>query len=94
MEKSRSRRSRLDPPERIVVQYFHVWTLYPKIYLARLVELCRLTQLARNLEPRDNVTPTTTIDAVRVRDGATRAYALGSRAELVEENAQGRSGHF
>src|SRR6516165_11269936 len=24
----------------------------------------------------------------------TRAYALGSRAELVEENAQGRSGHF
>jgi hypothetical protein len=27
--------SRLDPPERIVVQHFHVWTLYPKIYLAR-----------------------------------------------------------
>jgi SOS response associated peptidase (SRAP) len=27
--------SRLDPPERIVVQHFHVRTLYPEIYLAR-----------------------------------------------------------
>jgi putative SOS response-associated peptidase YedK len=35
-----------------------------------LVELYRLTQPARNLEPRYNVAPTTTIDAVRVRDGA------------------------
>jgi SOS response associated peptidase (SRAP) len=37
---------------------------------AKLVELYRLTQLARNLEPRYNVAPTTTIDAIRVRDGA------------------------
>ena len=35
-----------------------------------LVELYRLTQPARNLEPRYNVAPTSTIDAVRVRDGA------------------------
>ena len=34
-----------------------------------LVELYRLTQPARNLEPRYNVAPTSTIDAVRVRDG-------------------------
>ena len=35
-----------------------------------LVELYRLTQTARNLEPRYNVSPTTTIDALRVRDGS------------------------
>jgi putative SOS response-associated peptidase YedK len=35
-----------------------------------LVELYRLTQPARNLEPRYNVAPTTIIDAVRVRDGS------------------------
>ena len=35
-----------------------------------LVELYRLTQPARNLEPRYNVAPTSTIDAIRVRDGA------------------------
>jgi putative SOS response-associated peptidase YedK len=35
-----------------------------------LIELYRLTQPARNLEPRYNVAPTSTIDAVRVRDGA------------------------
>jgi putative SOS response-associated peptidase YedK len=35
-----------------------------------LVELYRLTQQARNLEPRYNVAATSTIDAVRVRDGA------------------------
>ena len=35
-----------------------------------LVELYRLTQTARNLEPRYNVAPTTTIDALRVRDGS------------------------
>ena len=34
-----------------------------------LVELYRLTQPARNLQPRYNAAPTTTIDAVRVRDG-------------------------
>jgi putative SOS response-associated peptidase YedK len=34
-----------------------------------LVELYRLTQPARNLEPRYNIAPTTTIDAFRVRDG-------------------------
>jgi putative SOS response-associated peptidase YedK len=43
---------------------------YPKIYVARTVELDRLTQPARNLEPRYKVAPTSTIDAVRVRDGA------------------------
>jgi putative SOS response-associated peptidase YedK len=35
-----------------------------------LVELYRPTQAARNLEPRYNVAPTTTIDAVHVRDGS------------------------
>jgi putative SOS response-associated peptidase YedK len=35
-----------------------------------LVELYRLFQPARNLEPRYNLAPTSTIDAVRVRDGA------------------------
>src|SRR5215472_11392548 len=35
-----------------------------------LVDLYRLTQPARNLEPHYNVAPTSTIDAVRVRDGA------------------------
>ena len=35
VEKSRSMHSRLDPPERIVVQHFHMRTLYPEIYLAR-----------------------------------------------------------
>ena len=35
-----------------------------------LVELYRLTQPARNLEPRYNVAPTTTIDVLRVREGA------------------------
>ena len=34
-----------------------------------LVELYRLTQPARNLEPRYNVAPTTIIDVLRVRDG-------------------------
>ena len=33
-----------------------------------LVELYRLTQPARNLEPRYNVAPTTTIDVLRVRE--------------------------
>jgi putative SOS response-associated peptidase YedK len=35
-----------------------------------LVELYHLTQPARNLEPRYNIAPTTTIDVLRVRDGA------------------------
>jgi len=35
-----------------------------------LVELYRLTQPARNLEPSYNVAPITTIDTFRVRDGA------------------------
>jgi putative SOS response-associated peptidase YedK len=35
-----------------------------------LVELYRLTQPARNLEPRYNIAPTTTIDVLRVRDSA------------------------
>jgi putative SOS response-associated peptidase YedK len=34
-----------------------------------LVDLYRLTQPARNLEPRYNIAPTTTIDALRFRDG-------------------------
>jgi putative SOS response-associated peptidase YedK len=34
-----------------------------------LVDLYRLTQPARNLEPRYNIAPTTTVDVLRVRDG-------------------------
>ncbi len=33
-----------------------------------LVELCRLTQPARNLRPRYNIAPTTIIDVVRLAD--------------------------
>jgi hypothetical protein len=36
---------------------------------ARSSDLHRLTQPARDLEPRYNVAPTTTIDVLRVRDG-------------------------
>jgi putative SOS response-associated peptidase YedK len=35
-----------------------------------MVDLYRLTQPARNLEPRYNIAPTTTIDVLRVRNGA------------------------
>ena len=41
-----------------------------------LVGLYRLTQTARNLEPRYNVGPTTTIDALRVRDGTRELVAM------------------
>jgi hypothetical protein len=82
LEKIRSMHSRLDPLERTVVQHFHVWTLYPKIYLARTRRALPPDQPARNLEPRYNVAPTTTTDAApRARCGTrTRTDALGSRA--------------
>jgi putative SOS response-associated peptidase YedK len=41
-----------------------------------LVDLYRLTQPARNLEPRYNVAPTTEIDVLRLRDGAREVVPM------------------
>jgi putative SOS response-associated peptidase YedK len=60
-----------------------------------LIELYRLTQPARNLQPRYNVAPTTTIDAVRVRDGTRELVPM--RWGLVpswEKIPQGGSCHL
>ena len=62
--------SRLEPLERIVCNVSMCGRFTQKYTWRELVELYRLTQPARNLEPRYNVAPTSTIDAVRVRDGA------------------------
>ena len=42
----------------------HAGLLYPILHVARTVELYRLTQPPRNLQPRYNIAPTTIIDAV------------------------------
>ncbi|MGO9238898.1 MAG: SOS response-associated peptidase family protein [Methylocella sp.] len=57
------------------MQHTHIWYLssmcgrFTQSYTWReLVELYRLTQPARNLRPRYNIAPTTTIDVVRSAD--------------------------
>jgi putative SOS response-associated peptidase YedK len=65
-----------------------------KLTWPELMRLYRLTAPARNPQPRYNVCPTDTIDAVIERDGRRELVPMrwGARAVVVVEAVQGHAG--